>query len=245
MGRNISNELLELKNKSDLLTIENAELRKKIALYEEKYESIREVKEMMRTITSQKGATGFQNYFLELDLTNELTEIDSTIAKLLRRQIRLSEEIKEKVSIYEKYMILCSLKEKLSTSGWKIAMLLQMVGAEEVDTIFDYIFEDKTALEILGYYYQLLEELTYMASSSKAFRDEFALLITEEEPPKTEREKIKREIRDNTIRRFYRKHGEKMFQPENMETLRFNLEKTGIYAKDISEARIKRIIKKR
>lgn len=245
MGRNISNELLELKNKSDLLTIENAELRKKIALYEEKYESIKEVKEMMRTITSQKGATGFQNYFLELDLTNELTEIDSTIAKLLRRQIRLSEEIKEKVSIYEKYMILCSLKEKLSTSGWKIAMLLQMVGAEEVDTIFDYIFEDKTALEILGYYYQLLEELTYMASSSKAFRDEFALLITEEEPPKTEREKIKREIRDNTIRRFYRKHGEKMFQPENMETLRFNLEKTGIYAKDISEARIKRIIKKR
>ncbi len=245
MGRNISNELLELKNKSDLLTIENAELRKKIALYEEKYESIREVKEMMRTITSQKGATGFQNYFLELDLTNELTEIDSTIAKLLRRQIRLSEEIKEKVSIYEKYMILCSLKEKLSTSGWKIAMLLQMVGAEEVDTIFDYIFEDKTALEILGYYYQLLEELTYMASSSKAFQDEFALLITEEEPPKTEREKIKREIRDNTIRRFYRKHGEKMFQPENMETLRFNLEKTGIYAKDISEARIKRIIKKR
>ena len=199
----------------------------------------------MRTITSQKGATGFQNYFLELDLTNELTEIDSTIAKLLRRQIRLSEEIKEKVSIYEKYMILCSLKEKLSTSGWKIAMLLQMVGAEEVDTIFDYIFEDKTALEILGYYYQLLEELTYMASSSKAFQDEFALLITEEEPPKTEREKIKREIRDNTIRRFYRKHGEKMFQPENMETLRFNLEKTGIYAKDISEARIKRIIKKR
>ena len=142
-------------------------------------------------------------------------------------------------------MILCSLKKKLSTSGWKIAMLLQMVGAEEVDTIFDYIFEDKTALEILGYYYQLLEELTYMASSSKAFRDEFALLITEEEPPKTEREKIKREIRDNTIRRFYRKHGEKMFQPENMETLRFNLEKTGIYAKDISEARIKRIIKKR
>lgn len=245
MGRNISNELLELKNKNDLLTIENTELRKKIALYEEKYESIKEVKEMMRTITSQKGATGFQNYFLELDLTNELTEIDSTIAKLLRRQIRLSEEIKEKVSIYEKYMILCSLKEKLSTSGWKIAMLLQMVGAEEVDTIFDYIFEDKTALEILGYYYQLLEELTYMASSSKAFRDEFALLITEEEPPKTEREKIKREIRDNTIRRFYRKHGEKMFQPENMETLRFNLEKTGIYAKDISEARIKRIIKKR
>ncbi len=245
MGRNISNELLELKNKNDLLTIENTELRKKIALYEEKYESIKEVKEMMRTITSQKGATGFQNYFLELDLTNELTEIDSTIAKLLRRQIRISEEIKEKISIYEKYMILCSLKKKLSTSGWKIAMLLQMVGAEEVDTIFDYIFEDKTALEILGYYYQLLEELTYMASSSKAFRDEFALLITEEEPPKTEREKIKREIRDNTIRRFYRKHGEKMFQPENMETLRFNLEKTGIYAKDISEARIKRIIKKR
>ncbi len=245
MGRNISNELLELKNKNDLLTIENTELRKKIALYEEKYESIKEVKEMMRTITSQKGATGFQNYFLELDLTNELTEIDSTIAKLLRRQIRISEEIKEKISIYEKYMILCSLKKKLSTSGWKIAMLLQMVGAEEVDTIFDYIFEDKTALEILGYYYQLLEELTYMASSSKAFRDEFALLITEEEPPKTEREKIKREIRDNTIRRSYRKHGEKMFQPENMETLRFNLEKTGIYAKDISEARIKRIIKKR
>ena len=99
MGRNISNELLELKNKNDLLTIENTELRKKIALYEEKYESIKEVKEMMRTITSQKGATGFQNYFLELDLTNELTEIDSTIAKLLRRQIRISEEIKEKISI--------------------------------------------------------------------------------------------------------------------------------------------------
>lgn len=49
--------------------------------------------------------------------------------------------------------------------------------------------------------------------------------MIDEEEPTTEKERNKREIRNNTLRNFYKKHGEKMFLPENLKVLYANLKK--------------------
>lgn len=67
--------------------------------------------------------------------------------------------------------------------------------------------------------------------------------MIDEEEPTTEKERNKREIRNNTIRNFYRKHGEKMFLPENLKVLYTHLKKVGIKIDDLHEARLKQILK--
>lgn len=138
----------------------------------------------------------------------------------------------------------------MTTPGCKLALLLQMVGKGAEDNLLSRILEqDNESLrmeDVLQFYYKLLEEIVSKAKSKNAVWYEFILsVLNDEEPPKNEKERNKREIRDNTIRNFYRKYSEKMFMPENMTLLITNLQRVGIKIDEISDVRIKQIVKRR
>lgn len=232
------------------LEAENAELRRKLVLYDASNAAVQDIKEMTRQISTNKEYAFFRNYFVGSDVISEFLTIDNTIEELVRKRVELSNIIKSKLKLYKKYSALCFLKEKMTTPGCKLALLLQMVGNGDKDNLLSIILEqnDKTlrAEDVLQFYYKLLEEIASKAQNKNAVWDEFTLsVLSDEEPPKNEKERNKREIRDNTIRNFYRKHGEKMFVPENMEVLKKNLQKVGIKIDEISDVRIKHIVKRR
>lgn len=246
----MNNSSLNPTDRLYVLEAENAELRRKLSLYDASNSAIQDVKEITKQISKDKGYVFFQNYFIGSDVISEFSKIENTIDELLRKRVELSKVIQHKVELYKKYSTLCYLKEKLTAPEGKLALLLQMISMDNEDDLLNIILgkNDKnlTAEEVLNFYYKLLEEIASKAKSKNAVWDEFTLsVLNDEEPPKNEKERNKREIRDNTIRNFYRKYGEKMFMPENMALLRANLQKVGIKIDEISDVRIKQIVKRR
>lgn len=232
------------------LEAENTELRRKLSLYEESNSAIQEVKEVMRQILNDRGYSFFQNYVIGLDAISEFSKIENTIDELLKKRIELAKMLQNNFSLYEKYTTLYSLKEKLVTPEGKLSLLLQMIALDSEDNLLSIILEQDNkrilAEDVLDSYYKLLQELAGKAKSKNAVWDEFTLSVSNnEKPPTNEKERNKRQIRDNTIRNFYRRYGEKMFLPENMALLRTNLQKTGIKIDELSDVRIRNIVKRR
>lgn len=149
--------------------------------------------------------------------------------------------------MYEKYTLLSFLYENLSAPSGKLLLLLQMTGDEDAGEILAKYMEGKNAIletkEILTNYYDLLEKIANKAKNKNSILEKFCLCMIDEEKPITEKERSKREIRNNTIRNYYKKHGEKMFLPENLKVLYANLKKVGIKVDDLQEARLKQIVK--
>jgi hypothetical protein len=182
-------------------------------------------------------------------LLDELKKIDATIADLRRRQCEIAEKAIKQMPAYEKYTELCFMKNILSKPETKLLLLLQTVeegSASELLTVqFEGKIEEQNAEEILKAYYQKVSSLASSARNKNSFWAKFSLYIEDEATPKTETERVKREMRDNTIRNIHRKYGSDMFQPEHMAELAANLRKMGININDISEKRIRQIIMRR
>lgn len=226
---------------------ENKELRERLALYERGYEEVREAEILARSMELHKEYGSFCDCFFGTNPIDELHENNYAIEKLLSRQVSIARSIKEQSGLYEKYTLLCFLNEKLSNPSGKLLLLLQMVDSEDASGTLVKYMEGKITVsetrEMLKYYYDLLEEIAKTAKNKNSIWGKFCLCMIDEEEPTTEKERNKREIRNNTIRNFYKKYGEKMFLPENLKVLYANLKKVGIKVDDLQEARLKQIVK--
>lgn len=226
---------------------ENEELRERLSLYERGYEEVREAKILAQSMELYKEYRSFCDYFFGTNPVDELHKNNLVIEELLSRQVSIARSIKGQSVLYEKYTLLCFLNEKLFNPSGKLLLLLQMVDCEDTGETLAKYMEEKIAIsetkEMLKYYYDLLEEIANKAKNKNSIRGKFCLCMIDEEEPTTEKERNKREIRNNTIRNFYKKHGEKMFLPENLKVLYANLKKVGIKVDDLQEAKLKQIVR--
>lgn len=226
---------------------ENEELRERLSLYEKGYEEVRVAKILAQSMELHKEYRSFCDYFFGTNPVDELHKNNYAIVELLSRQISIAKNIQGQSELYEKYTLLSFLYEKLSNPSGKLLLLLQMTDNEDAGETLAKYMEGKIAIsetkEILTYYYDLLEKIANKAKNKNSIWGKFCLCMIDEEEPTTEKERNKREIRNNTIRNFYRKHGEKMFLPENLKVLYTHLKKVGIKIDDLHETRLKQILK--
>lgn len=227
----------------------NDEITKRIELCENSVTAFQKVKNELSSIYSDEGYSFFEHNFIGIETIQEFYENEKVIQELLQKQLKLSEIISRKTNgLYKEYSILVSLKDKLQKPEFKIVLLLDILGVINTKDMVQEVIEKPNnymeAEELLQLYQHILDKLSLLAKYRSTFLEEFSLYIGEEEAPSSTKEKNKREIRDNTIKNFYRKYGENMFQPQNMEALRNNLNKVGISIDDISDARMKFIIRR-
>ena len=227
----------------------NDEITKRIELCENSVTAFQKVKNELSSIYNDEGYSFFEYNFIGSDIVQEFYENEKMIQELLQKQLNLSETISRKTNgLYKEYSILVSLKDKLQKPEFKIVLLLDFLRVSNTKDMVKEVIEKPDshieAEELIQLYKNVLDRLLLFAKYRSAFLDEFSLYTDKEEAPSSVKEKNKREIRDNTIRNFYRKYGKNMFKPSNMEELRNNLSKVGINIDEISESRIKNIIKR-
>ncbi len=203
-----------------------------VALINENSALITQVKQVAGEVSSHSGYRIFKQHFMGLEPISDFDEISHEARALLEKQRSLAISAQKRLAVYGDFSELCFLKDRLSTPVCKLVILFQMAGAKEADIILDSLFEGKykncDGATILSNYHLLLDKLASKASDKNAFYDEFMLHLESEEPPANEKERKKREIRNNTILNFYKKHKDRMFLPDNMCILRDNLKKLAL-----------------
>ncbi len=227
----------------------NDEITKRIELCENSVTAFQKVKNELSSIYNDEGYSFFEHNFIGSEIVQEFYDNEKMIQELLQKQLNLSGIISRKTNgLYKEYSILVSLKDKLRKPEFKIVLLLNILGVGDTKNMVQEVIERPNshieAEKLIQLYQHIFNRLFLFAKYRSGFWEEFSLYIDEEEAPSSIKEKNKREIRDNTIRNFYRKYGENMFKPQNMEVLRNNLSKVGISIDKISESRIKIIIKR-
>ena len=233
------------------LNAENASLRNTLACFEDILASMKEIgivkEELLSKQTEQQGFALFQKHFLENNDIVELSNSTDAISQLLTAQHKLATKVKKQLNLFAGFDRLHLMYEKLSTPEGKLMLLLQMTDDNDATNIWERIFDGQICIhsteELLAEYYGLIKALSVYSINKSAFWNEFNLEVIPDDPI-TEKEKRKIEIRDNTIKNLYRKHGDKLFLPQNMAVLWDNLSKVGIKTDALSDAKIRQICRR-